>query len=102
MICFASAYEGFGMPIVEAQAIGRPVVTSYSASMPEVAGGATVLVDPFCVEAIKAGVVKVISDHECRDALIDNGFMNVNRFRAFSIAEKFEAIYADVEGQEVV
>ena len=47
ILAFASTFEGFGMPIVEAQIVGRPVVTSNCASMPEVAGDAAVLVDPF-------------------------------------------------------
>ncbi len=47
MLLFASTYEGFGMPIVEANIVGRPVITSNILSMPEVAGDAAILVDPF-------------------------------------------------------
>ena len=51
LLAFASVYEGFGLPIVEAQAVGRPVVTSDLWSMPEVAGGAACLVDPGAVRS---------------------------------------------------
>jgi glycosyltransferase involved in cell wall biosynthesis len=53
---YPSIYEGFGLPILEAMACGTPVVTSRTASAPEVAGGAAVLVDPFDVESIEAGL----------------------------------------------
>ena len=46
VVSFASTMEGFGMPILEANAVGRPVVTSNRSSMPEVAGNAACLVDP--------------------------------------------------------
>ncbi len=56
LVSFVSTYEGFGMPIVEANAIGRPVFTATVASMPEVAADAACLVDPFDVQAIRNGV----------------------------------------------
>ena len=56
ILSFVSTYEGFGMPIVEANAIGRVVVTSNVLSMPEVAGNAAHLVDPFDVNSIREGI----------------------------------------------
>ena len=53
MVVFASTYEGFGMPIIEGNATGRPVVTSNICSMPEVAGAAACLVDPFDCSSIR-------------------------------------------------
>lgn len=93
LLMFASTYEGFGMPIVEANAVGRPVVTSTVAAMPEVAGDAACLVDPFDVESIRAGVRRVLEDEEYRDGLIARGFVNARRFTATIAAERYAALY---------
>lgn len=63
-VCYVSIYEGFGMPIVEAFALGAPVVTSNRTSMPQAAGGAAVLVDPFDVSDIARGIREAIARHE--------------------------------------
>lgn len=93
MLVFASTYEGFGLPIIEANAVGRPVITSNVWSMPEVAGNAACLVDPFNVESIRAGIVSVIESANYRDELIANGFDNVKRFSAKRIAEQYAGLY---------
>ena len=91
MLIFPSTYEGFGMPILEAQAVGRPVVTANVASMPWVAGDAACLVDPSSVASIRAGILKVISDVEYRESLVTKGLENVKRFPA----ERIAAMYLD-------
>lgn len=96
MLVFVSTYEGFGLPIVEAQAVGRPVVTSNLQSMPEVAGQAAYLVDPFNVASIHAGVMKVIEDVTYRERLIEKGYCNVERFRTASVAERYAALYRKI------
>lgn len=98
MLVFASTAEGFGLPILEAQAIGRPVVTGNVTSMPEVAGDAAELVDPFDVGSIRAGVLRVIQDERHRTELIARGFENVKRFSPQSIADQYAAIYREVAG----
>lgn len=98
MLVFASTAEGFGLPILEAQAIGRPVVTSDVTSMPEVAGEGAVLVDPFDVGSIRAGVLRVIQDERYRGELIACGCENVKRFSPRAIAERYAAIYREVAG----
>lgn len=95
-LAFASAYEGFGLPIIEAQAVGRPVVTSNLHSMPEVAGGAACLVDPFDVASIREGFLKVIRDREYCDALVQRGFVNARRFSVRDVAARYAAIYREV------
>ncbi len=62
IVVLPSTYEGFGMPILEAQAVGRPVLTANISSMPEVAGDAACLVDPYQVQEIRKGIKKIISD----------------------------------------
>ncbi len=93
IISFVSTFEGFGIPIVEANAIGRVVVTSDCSSMPEVAGNAAHLVNPFDIAAIRAGFLRVISDDAYRDQLIQNGFENRKRFTPARIASDYLQIY---------
>ena len=93
ILSFVSTYEGFGMPIVEANAIGRVVVTSNLLSMPEVAGDAAHLVDPFDIGSIRQGIVKVIKDEHYRESLIRNGYQNRKRFDVNKIANQYVEIY---------
>ncbi len=97
VVIFASTYEGFGMPIVEAQAIGRPVVTSNVEPMPEAAGGAACLVDPFNVLDIRRGIQAVLADPEYAKSLVSKGFENVKRFEPVRIAAQYAAIYRDIQ-----
>jgi len=101
LVVLASTYEGFGLPIVEAQAVGRPVVTSNLLSMPEVAGNAACLVDPFSVESIRDGILKVWHDAGYRQNLVAAGLENVKRFRPAAIAAQYVAIYEELAGRNV-
>lgn len=93
VVCFASTYEGFGMPIIEAQWVERAVVTSNCSSMPEVAGDAACLVDPFSVASIRAGLERVIHDADYRSSLIDRGRQNRERFSLEEVAGRYLALY---------
>ena len=97
LLLFPSTYEGFGMPILEAQATGRPVVTSNVASMPDVAGDAACLVDPFSTDAIRDGVLRVIEDADYREELVRRGFENVKRFHPDVIADAYYSLYRKIE-----
>ena len=66
---FPSLYEGFGLPPLEAMASGTPVVTSNVSSLPEVAGDAAVLVDPYDTRAIADGIYRVLTDQRLRAEL---------------------------------
>jgi len=77
---YPSLYEGFGLPILEAQACGCPVITSNVSSMPEVAGKGALLVDPYKVNEISNAIKKVIIDKELRQDLIKKGFENCKKF----------------------
>jgi glycosyltransferase involved in cell wall biosynthesis len=98
MVVFASTYEGFGLPILEAQATGRPVVTSNIMPMPEVAADAAYLVNPYNVLSIRTGILRVIEDRVYREELIYKGLQNVKRFSPEAIAQQYVAIYYEMVG----
>lgn len=93
IVSFVSTTEGFGLPIIEANAIGRVVVTSNVSSMPEIAGDAACLVNPFDVASIRAGFLKVIDDDLFRGKLTSNGYENIKRFDLSEIANQYFNIY---------
>lgn len=93
MVSFVSTYEGFGMPIVEANATGRPVITSNLLSMPEVAGNAAYLADPYDINSIRKGIQKIIEDDHYREQLIQNGLENCKRFNPQTIANSYLELY---------
>jgi len=97
MLSFVSTIEGFGMPILEAQAIGRVVVTSNISSMPEVANNAAHLVDPYDVLSIREGILKVIDDDQYREQLIVNGFENCKRFDISIITKQYLDLYTEID-----
>lgn len=75
-----SLYEGFGFPIVEANAADTPVLTSNVSSMPEIAGDAAHLVDPLSVLSIQEGLESLITDCDYRYKLTRNASINAARF----------------------
>lgn len=69
VFCYPSLYEGFGLPVLEAMCAGAPVITSNVSSLPEVAGGAAVLVDPLSVTAIRDALAALLVDPAERERL---------------------------------
>ena len=96
IVAFASTFEGFGMPIIEGNQVGRPVLTSNVTSLPEVAGDAACLVDPYDVSAIRAGLDRIIFDEAYRTQLVRNGFENAKRFERLVITRQYEEIYREL------
>jgi glycosyltransferase involved in cell wall biosynthesis len=92
-LVFVSLDEGFGLPILEAQATGRPVLTSNRAPMKEVAGDAALLVDPEDTDAIARAVTHLALDAGMRQRLTEKGFRNAARYSAQSIAQGYAALY---------
>lgn len=78
--CYPSLHEGFGLPILEAQSQGVPVLTSSRSSLPEVAGDAALLVDPEDVDEIAQAMLRLSRDEELRAELVAKGHENVKRF----------------------
>jgi glycosyltransferase involved in cell wall biosynthesis len=93
ILVFASTYEGFGMPIIEANAVGRAVITGNVSAMPEIAADAACLVDPMNIESIREGINRVIYDDEYRATIIKAGQINRSRFLPKAIASKYVDLY---------
>lgn len=93
IVSFVSTNEGFGLPIIEANAVGRVVVTGNISSMPEIAGDAAEFVDPYDILSIREGFVKVINDGDHRERLIRNGFQNAKRFDIHETVKQYVSIY---------
>ena len=87
-LVFVPYFEGFGIPIVEAMACDVPVITSNVTSMPEIAGNAGLLVDPFSVDSIKNGMMSIYKEESLRNKLIENGKVQRENFSWDKTAEK--------------
>jgi glycosyltransferase involved in cell wall biosynthesis len=98
-LVFPSLYEGFGLPILEAMGYGCPVITSNRASMPEVAGGAAVLVNPEDHDAIACAIERVHSDPTLRLELVERGGDNAKRYTWARVAAETAAVYEQVCGK---
>jgi len=92
-LVFASLYEGFGIPILEAFACGAAVITSDCSSMPEVAGDAALYVDPYSVESIGQAIARVCCESDLRQKLVEAGFERLKQFSWAKSAEKTLSVY---------
>ena len=99
---FPSLYEGFGLPPLEAMAHGTPVVTSNTTSLPEVVGGAAVLVNPENVFEIMRALHRVLVDQALRDKLKQRGYEQAARFSWESSAKRILQVYKEVLGGAAV
>ena len=93
---FPSLYEGFGLPPLEAMASGTPVVTSNVSSLPEVAGDAAILVDPYDPRAIADGIYRVLTDEHLRRDLRRKGVARAGMFSWEQSVRRVRAIYDEV------
>jgi glycosyltransferase involved in cell wall biosynthesis len=96
MVVFASTYEGFGLPILEASAVGRPLVTSCISPMNEIAGTAAYKVNPYNVFDIRRGVLRIIEDVKYRNQLIENTALIREQFSIQKVLAQYIEIYQSV------
>jgi glycosyltransferase involved in cell wall biosynthesis len=92
-LTFVPYFEGFGIPVVEAMAAGVPVITSNLSSLPEIAGEAALLVDPFKAESIQDAMVRIFKEDGLRKKLISEG---TGRQKAFSWDRTSELLWDSI------
>jgi len=96
ILLFVSTYEGFGLPIIEAQAIGRPVITSNLEPMVEIAGDGACIVDPSNADSIRKGLLLIINDLTYKNKITNSGIQNVKRFQTNKITAHYTALYRKI------
>jgi glycosyltransferase involved in cell wall biosynthesis len=96
VFAFPSLYEGFGMPVLEAMACGTPVVTSNVSALPEVAGDAGLLVNPYAPEAIREALAELLDSAARREELARRGLERARRFTWPQVAEQTVRVYKQI------
>jgi glycosyltransferase involved in cell wall biosynthesis len=97
-LAFPSLYEGFGLPIIEAMALGAPVLTSNIGAMAEIAGNAAELIDPYDIESIRNGLQRLIKDQQRRDELRERGLRRARDFSWQRAARQTLSVYEAATG----
>jgi glycosyltransferase involved in cell wall biosynthesis len=95
-VVFPSLYEGFGLPVLESMVLGTPVVASGESSLPEIAGDAALLVDPYDTEQIARGITTIVNDGDLRAELSRRGRAQAAKFSIDRYRERVEALYASL------
>ena len=93
---FASLYEGFGLPVLEAMACGVPVACSNTSSLPEIVGDAALTFDPTNVEAIAGAMSRLLDDAELRAELRQLGLKRARHFTWTETARRTLEVYRTV------
>ena len=93
IVYFASTYEGFGLPIIEAMALGRPVITSRISPMKEIGEDAAVIVDPLNISEIRSSIVSLIESKELYHQLVERGSVVVKKYRSEGVAMQYKLLY---------
>jgi glycosyltransferase involved in cell wall biosynthesis len=79
-LAYVSYFEGFGIPLVEAMRCEVPVLTGDKTSLPEVAGEAALFCDPFSIESIADGLLRLANEDDLRKSLIEKGKIRAQKF----------------------
>ncbi|MCX6622711.1 MAG: glycosyltransferase family 1 protein [Acidobacteria bacterium] len=98
LVAFPSLDEGFGMPLLDAMASRVPILTSARSALPEVAGDAALLVDPYSVEQILAGLEELASNQSLRQKLVDRGSRRVLDFTWDAALDQTADVYRSLRG----
>ena len=93
ILAYPSLYEGFGLPMLEAMACGTPVVASTASCLPEVAGDAALLVDPYDVAALTDALTRLHTDEALRVDLIARGRRRADAFKWDDSARQLLSVY---------
>lgn len=93
---YPSLRESFGIPILEGMACGVPVITSNTSSMPEISGGAGLIVDPYKPEEITAAIAKILDDDAFRNELCEKGIERAKKFSWKNMAVEYLKLYEEV------
>ena len=96
VVAFCSTFEGFGLPIIEAQAMQTPVLTSNISPMKEVAGGGAVLVSPNDFTEIRNGILRIKNEEALRNEIVKKGLENIKRFEPRYISSLYEKLYEEI------
>jgi glycosyltransferase involved in cell wall biosynthesis len=93
VVVLVSKYEGFGLPVIEAQAMGKPVLASDRCSLSEICGESALIVDPDNIDDIRQGILRLISDPDLRQSLAHKGRQNILRFSKDKIVRQYMDAY---------
>jgi glycosyltransferase involved in cell wall biosynthesis len=101
IVTFCSVFEGFGLPIIEAQAMRTPLVTSNIEPMRSVAGDGALLVDPRDPAEIRHAIDSIIADPRLRENLVERGLENVKRFDPAAVAQCYAELYEEIMQSQI-
>jgi len=90
---YPSFYEGFGLPVLEAMACGRPIITSQNSSLPEVAGDSAIYVNPYSIDSIKNALQNIVDNTNLQETLSSNALQKSSEFSWEKTAEQTETVY---------
>lgn len=96
LFAFPALYEGFGIPVIEAQSCGTPVLTGNSSSLPEVGGEGALYVDAYNTEDICRGLCEILGNEQLAEHLVKKGYKNVSRFSWKDSAKRLDEVIEEI------
>lgn len=96
LVVYPSFFEGFGLPVLEAMACGTPVITSNVSSLPEVAGNAAIMVDPYNVDELAEAMWRALSQDSLKKEMVAEGLKQTRRFSWEKMARETLGVYKEL------